>query len=101
MEERQPNELRERQSKLTSVACWLVLAAVLLGVLRLTSIGAQTTPTLELSSASEVTVPLWSPAGSRGHRLVEVQLGPGCQAFQGGAGSSRAVDRGSSRPLRD
>ncbi len=81
MEERQPNELRERQSKLTSVACWLVLAAVLLGVLRLTSIGAQTTPTLELSSASEVTVPLWSPAGSRGHRLVEVQLGPAKERF--------------------
>ena len=81
MDERQPTKGREGQSVLTSIACWLVLAAVLLGVVRLTSIGAQTTPTLELSSAAGVAVPLWSPPGSRAHRMVEVRLGPAKELF--------------------
>ena len=81
MAKRHPSKVREGRSKLTSVACWLVLAGVLLGLLRLTSIGAQTTPTLEMSSVSEVAVPLRSTPGSRAHRLVEVRLGPTSELF--------------------
>ncbi len=91
MNDRPSRKAREGQSKLTSVACWLVLTAVLLGVLRLTSLGAQTTPTLELSSASEVAVPLWSPPGSPAHRLVEVRLGPVNELFLIDTGAADTV----------
>ncbi len=91
MDERHPSEVRGGHSKLTSVACWLILAAFLFGVLRLTSIGARTTPTIELSSASEVAVPLWSPPGSRAHRLVEVRLGPAVELFLLDTGAADTV----------
>jgi predicted aspartyl protease len=72
---------RERRGVLTTVACWLVLAAILLGLFRLTSLGAQTTPTLEASSSFEAVVSLWRPPGSPTHRLVAARIGPEDELF--------------------
>jgi predicted aspartyl protease len=76
-----PGGERERLSVLTTVACWLVLAAILLGLFRLTSLGAQTTPTLEASSSPVAVVPLLRPPGSPTHRLVAARIGPEHELF--------------------
>lgn len=74
MSQSRPSSERARQKKLTSVACWLFLAAILLAVLRLTSLGARTTPTLELASSPAVAIPLWPAPASPAHRLVRARL---------------------------
>ena len=81
----------KRRRTLTSVACWLVLAAVLLGVLRLTSLGAQTTPTLEVRDAVDAAVPLWRPPASPAHRLVAVRLGLANELFLLDTGAAETV----------
>ena len=94
---------RERRGVLTTVACWLVLAAILLGLFRLTSLGAQATPTLEASSSPEAVVSLWRPPGSPTHRLVAARIGSEDELFlldTGAVPTTVQPDQGFRRPLR-
>ncbi len=91
MGEKHRDEARNRQSKLTTVACWLVLAAILLGILRFTSLGARTTPTLNVSASREATIRLWRPPGSPAHRLVAVGLGAADELFLLDTGAAETV----------
>ena len=91
MGEKHRDEARNRQSKLTTVACWLVLAAILLGILRFTSLGARTTPRLDVSASREVAIRLWRPPGSPAHRLVAVGLGAADELFLLDTGAAETV----------
>ena len=91
MGEKHRDKARNRQGKLTTVACWLVLAAVLLGILRFTSLGARTTPTLDLSASHEAAIRLWRPPGSPAHRLVAVGLGAADELFLLDTGAAETV----------
>ena len=91
MGEKHRDKARNRQGKLTTVACWLVLAAVLLGILRFTSLGARTKPTLDLSASHEAAIRLWRPPGSPVHRLVAVGLGAADELFLLDTGAAETV----------